>query len=79
MLFGLAITTLSTFALGFASVARTWEDVLQVLFRVFPVQRGLYEDKVANFWCASSVFIKFKNLFDLQTLVRLRCVVALWL
>ena len=29
--------------------------VLQVLHRMFPFARGLYEDKVANFWCSISV------------------------
>ena len=31
------------------------EAVLQVLHRMFPFARGLYEDKVANFWCSVSV------------------------
>ena len=29
--------------------------VLQVVHRMFPFARGLYEDKVANFWCSISV------------------------
>ena len=31
------------------------ERVLQILHRIFPFQRGLYESKVANLWCALSV------------------------
>ncbi|KAG8705854.1 Glucosyltransferase-like protein [Ceratobasidium sp. 394] len=35
----------------------------EVIFRVFPFARGLFEDKVANFWCASDVvLIKWKRL-----------------
>ncbi|KAG8742497.1 Glucosyltransferase-like protein [Ceratobasidium sp. 414] len=35
----------------------------QVVFRVFPFARGLFEDKVANFWCASDVvLVKWKRL-----------------
>lgn len=33
----------------------TWKDVL---IRVFPFNRGLYEDKVASFWCAFSFVLK---------------------
>ncbi|KAJ8061679.1 hypothetical protein OCU04_009480 [Sclerotinia nivalis] len=35
----------------------------QVIYRVFPFARGLFEDKVANFWCALNVVIKLRN-FD---------------
>ena len=68
----LAICTVATFALIFGLVCHSFEDIFQVLHRVFPVARGLYEDKVANFWCASSVIIKWKYLMSLQNLVYLR-------
>lgn len=35
----------------------------QILHRVFPFARGLWEDKVANLWCTLNTFIKLKNLF----------------
>ena len=35
--------------------------VIQVLHRVFPFSRGLFEDKVANFWCALNVVLKIRN------------------
>ncbi|ESZ93732.1 glycosyltransferase family 57 protein [Sclerotinia borealis F-4128] len=35
----------------------------QVIYRVFPFARGLFEDKVANFWCALNVVVKLRN-FD---------------
>lgn len=34
------------------------EQLAQVLHRVFPFARGLFEDKVANFWCALNVLLK---------------------
>ncbi|KAF4524271.1 hypothetical protein B566_EDAN012034 [Ephemera danica] len=37
------------------------KDAMQVLHRVFPVARGLYEDKVASFWCAISPVFKPQN------------------
>lgn len=34
------------------------EQVLQMIHRVFPFSRGLFEGKVANFWCAANVLVK---------------------
>lgn len=39
------------------------EQLQQVLHRVFPFARGLWEDKVANLWCTLNTFIKLKHLF----------------
>jgi alpha-1,3-glucosyltransferase len=39
-------------------------DVGQVLHRVFPVARGLFEDKVANIWCSLSLLYKFQEYVD---------------
>lgn len=47
-------------------------QLLQCLHRVFPFSRGLWEDKVANFWCAANVLIKFRDLFAQNTLQRVR-------
>lgn len=33
----------------------------QLIHRVFPFARGLFEDKVANFWCALNVLIKLRK------------------
>ncbi|XP_077869978.1 dolichyl pyrophosphate Man9GlcNAc2 alpha-1,3-glucosyltransferase-like [Saccoglossus kowalevskii] len=41
----------------------------QVLHRLFPFSRGLFEDKVANFWCSLSVVVKLKNIFTQQSWV----------
>lgn len=37
-------------------------QMIQVIRRVFPFARGLYEDKVANVWCALNVVIKLRML-----------------
>ena len=34
----------------------------QILHRVFPFARGLFEDKVANFWCVLNVVYKLKKI-----------------
>ncbi|THU87032.1 hypothetical protein K435DRAFT_731058 [Dendrothele bispora CBS 962.96] len=38
----------------------TYLTVLDPISRIFPFARGLFEDKVANFWCASNVLIKWR-------------------
>jgi alpha-1,3-glucosyltransferase len=37
------------------------EQLVQIVHRVFPFARGLFEDKVANFWCALNVVIKLRQ------------------
>jgi alpha-1,3-glucosyltransferase len=34
----------------------------QAVHRIFPFARGLFEDKVANFWCFANTFYKLHNL-----------------
>ena len=46
----------------------TYEDFLLVLQRIFPFQRGVFEDKVATFWCIASTVIKFKEYFSVGTM-----------
>ena len=47
------------------------DAVLQVLRRVFPFDRGLFEDKVANFWCALDVLVKLKQKMAITDLTKL--------
>lgn len=49
-------------------VAPTWSHLNQLLSRVFPFHRGLFEDKVANVWCALNVLVKWRQVFTLQSL-----------
>ncbi len=49
--------------------ARGIEGVLQVARRLFPFNRGLFEDKVANFWCSVSVLVKVRQKISQGTLV----------
>eukprot|EP00418_Pyrodinium_bahamense_P048171 CAMPEP_0179174466 /NCGR_PEP_ID=MMETSP0796-20121207/86137_1 /TAXON_ID=73915 /ORGANISM="Pyrodinium bahamense, Strain pbaha01" /LENGTH=504 /DNA_ID=CAMNT_0020877763 /DNA_START=203 /DNA_END=1718 /DNA_ORIENTATION=- len=49
----------------------------QVLRRMFPFARGLYEDKVANVWCSVSVAVKLNKLLSPRHLPLLCAVVTL--
>ncbi|KAF7987103.1 hypothetical protein HWV62_289 [Athelia sp. TMB] len=45
--------------------------ILDPITRIFPFNRGLFEDKVANFWCSSNVVFKWKNWIERDVLVKL--------
>ncbi|KAI0699297.1 ALG6, ALG8 glycosyltransferase family-domain-containing protein [Cerioporus squamosus] len=45
--------------------------ILDPITRIFPFNRGLFEDKVANFWCASNVVLKWKLWVPQGALIKL--------
>ncbi|KAG0346524.1 Glucosyltransferase-like protein [Podila minutissima] len=66
----LGVAVIATLGLLFSPWLQSQEEILQVAHRIFPVFRGLYQDKVANIWCAVNVVIKLREMFDIQELVR---------
>lgn len=62
LLMKLACTVVGSFALCWLPFFTEKEQSLQVLRRLFPVDRGLFEDKVANVWCSFNVFLKIKDI-----------------
>lgn len=70
----LSIITASTFANIYCPflVEGGLDGLHQVVIRMFPFGRGLFEDKVANFWCALNVIYKLKATFDPALLQRMR-------
>lgn len=59
-----------------------WQRLEHVLRRIFPFQRGLFEGKVSNLWCAlntSPINIRDRIPSDLQPLLALAGTVALML
>lgn len=58
------------FLLDFASAR-------QVVHRIFPVARGVFEDKVSTFWCILNVFVKIHQNFSNDTMVRMCLLVTL--
>ncbi|KAJ0408398.1 hypothetical protein P43SY_003124 [Pythium insidiosum] len=78
----LAVVVLATFALlwfPFCVSPRAGETCLsslaQVVHRIFPFARGLFEDKVANVWCVVDLVLKLKRRLAPTTQMRL-CTVA---
>ncbi|KAG9443447.1 hypothetical protein H6P81_014787 [Aristolochia fimbriata] len=64
----LGIAVVVTFAVMWWPYLYSVDAVMEVLSRLAPFERGIYEDYVANFWCSTSIFIKWKRLFPTQTL-----------
>ncbi|KAJ1912268.1 Glucosyltransferase-like protein [Tieghemiomyces parasiticus] len=73
----LGITVVATFALCFLPFLTAPDHLRQVFTRIFPVARGLYEDKVANVWCASNVVLKLRHVWELEALVKLSATATL--
>ncbi|XP_069683743.1 dolichyl pyrophosphate Man9GlcNAc2 alpha-1,3-glucosyltransferase [Periplaneta americana] len=48
---------------------------LQVLHRLFPFARGVFEDKVSNVWCSLNVVYKFKTVFNTAQMAKV-CLAA---
>ncbi|SCU80940.1 LADA_0B10352g1_1 [Lachancea dasiensis] len=61
-----ALHTLISFAVLFFPLYKFGglKNVLQSIHRVFPFARGIFEDKVANFWCVSNVFFKYAENYS---------------
>lgn len=68
LLVKLGISVIATFTVCLAPFLSSMDDTLQVFKRVFPFERGLYEDKVANVWCALNVAVKLRQMFDVKNL-----------
>ncbi|KAI3451759.1 hypothetical protein Pfo_008424 [Paulownia fortunei] len=64
----LGLVVLGTFALVWWPYLYSVDASLEVLSRLAPFERGIYEDYVANFWCTTSVIVKWKRLFTTQSL-----------
>lgn len=66
----IAFTVLLTFFIIWVPFLTRKDDTLQVLHRLFPVARGIFEDKVANVWCALNVLYKFKIAYTNEDMFR---------
>jgi alpha-1,3-glucosyltransferase len=74
LFFRLAGVTVLSFVLLFLPLLPPFAPasaILDPITRIFPFNRGLFEDKVANFWCASDVVFKWRNHIPRSSLVKL--------
>ncbi|XP_049284778.1 probable dolichyl pyrophosphate Man9GlcNAc2 alpha-1,3-glucosyltransferase [Anopheles funestus] len=58
----LGATVLLTFIILWLPWLRSLDAVGQLVHRIFPVARGVFEDKVSNVWCVVNVFVKLRNI-----------------
>lgn len=65
------------FLIAATSSLDAYAIVKQILVRVFPFQRGLFEDKVANFWCTTNLIVKYREILSNERLVNLSLVLTL--
>lgn len=56
----LGLIVIFTFALIWAPWLRSIDHLKQLVHRLFPVARGVFEDKVSNVWCIVNIFYKLK-------------------
>lgn len=56
----LSSIVISVFVILWLPWLNSTENALQVVHRIFPIGRGVFEDKVANFWCSFNVIYKLK-------------------
>ncbi|XP_044529026.1 dolichyl pyrophosphate Man9GlcNAc2 alpha-1,3-glucosyltransferase isoform X2 [Gracilinanus agilis] len=63
----LGLTVAAAFALCWLPFLSDVEHAVHVLRRLFPVDRGLFEDKVANVWCSLNVLLKVKSRLSPHT------------
>ena len=68
---------MSTFAVVFSPFLLSPSTLLQSIHRIFPFARGLFEDKVANIWCALNIVVKLRDLASVSTLAKLALVTTL--
>ncbi|XP_076812639.1 dolichyl pyrophosphate Man9GlcNAc2 alpha-1,3-glucosyltransferase-like [Clavelina lepadiformis] len=71
MLGMLGITVIVSFGILWMPYLSSTDSMLQVLNRLFPVDRGLYEDKVANLWCSISPVLKIREIMSKDTILKL--------
>ncbi|XP_042380705.1 probable dolichyl pyrophosphate Man9GlcNAc2 alpha-1,3-glucosyltransferase [Zingiber officinale] len=71
----LGLVVIGIFALVWWPYIHSVQSVMEVIHRLAPFERGVFEDYVANFWCSTSMLIKWKRIFTISTM-RFICSIA---
>uniref|UniRef100_A0A915B6L8 Alpha-1,3-glucosyltransferase n=2 Tax=Parascaris univalens TaxID=6257 RepID=A0A915B6L8_PARUN len=64
----LLVVVVSTFLLLWSPFIASGADLKQIMHRIFPFYRGIFEDKVANVWCTVNVVIKLNKYHNTHLL-----------
>lgn len=67
----LAIAVISSFIIIWYPFLHSWDSVTQVVHRLFPLSRGVFEDKVSNVWCIINIYIKLKNMYSNEKMAKI--------
>ena len=70
-----SLTVIITFALIWAPFLTDRKVFMDTVLRLFPLTRGIFEDKVANIWCTINVLYKLRNNFSNLQLAQI-CLVS---
>lgn len=74
-LVGVSFTVLATFYVIWLPFLRSRDSFVGALLRLFPFARGIFEDKVANVWCAINVVYKLREILTNAQLAKV-CLAA---
>lgn len=66
----LAICVVCCFIIIWFPFTTSWDNFFQVIYRLFPLKRGVFEDKVSNVWCMVNVFFKLKSLLTNEEMAK---------
>lgn len=58
----LVLSVVLTFLILWAPYINDSKQIFQVVNRIFPLERGVFEDKVSNIWCQINVIYKLRNI-----------------
>lgn len=72
-----ALGVILTFVLVWFPFITNTHQFFQVLHRIFPVARGVFEDKVANIWCTLNVIYKLRFLFSNEEMAKICIIITL--
>nr|KAF7434966.1 hypothetical protein H0235_003157 [Vespula pensylvanica] len=71
MLIYVSLIVIITFTIIWLPFLKDWNTFLHTILRLFPFNRGVFEDKVANVWCTINVLYKLRNIFTNEQLAQI--------
>ncbi|XP_015176734.1 PREDICTED: dolichyl pyrophosphate Man9GlcNAc2 alpha-1,3-glucosyltransferase-like isoform X1 [Polistes dominula] len=75
-LVSVSLTVLITFIIIWLPFLKDRNTFMSTVLRLFPFNRGVFEDKVANVWCTINVLYKLRNTFTNEQLAQICLVIT---